>query len=370
MVRTGVVSPRAAAAGSRHHTGELYDAIWALAVPPLVVTEGKRAGRLRRDGQPVVEVGSTAVRLVLMAMAKHTNPTRDEGQFRCCPSIETIAELADVSPRVAQLVIARCVELGYIDIEQPGLRAGRNRPARPTWWRLRPDRWPRRALHGGEAGVATNAEQVPMVAQPAASPTTNGRAAGCVETPMVAKPAAPKPGIGLTRKTGVPPLGVAEAEDGAVVRKPEDSTQPALPRMGAVALAPPGQGSAEGLLAAFYRGLGTDMTALTPPLRRRELAIAAQLVAVDATPAEAEAYAREASTVPGRIAPVDLRAFERERASWLARRRHSTASGPRLIDRTGQPPSWSSASVGERAAGERHDSTAGAIARAVVGGGA
>src|SRR5919199_2956484 len=164
MARTGVVSTQAATAASRHHTGELYDAIWALAVPPLVVTDGKRAGRLRRDGRPVVEVGPTAVRLVLMAMAKHTNPSRDQGVFRCCPTMEKIAELADVSQRVAQLVVARCVELGYIEVEQPGLRAGRNRPARPAWWRLCPDRWPRRALNSGEASFVTNAEQVAMVA--------------------------------------------------------------------------------------------------------------------------------------------------------------------------------------------------------------
>jgi hypothetical protein len=138
--------------------------------------------------------------------------------------------------------------------------------------------------------------------------------------------------------------------------------------MGAVALAPPGQGSAEDLLAAFYRGLGTDLAALTPTLRRRELAIAVQLVAVGATPAEAEAYAREASAMPGRIAAVDLRAFERERASWLARRRRSVATGPRLIDRTGQPPSWSTASAADRVAGEPQSATAGAIARAIVGG--
>jgi hypothetical protein len=282
--------------------------------------------------------------------------------------METIAELADVSPRVAQRVVARCVELGYIEVEQPGLRAGRNRAARPTWWRLRPDRWPRRALLGGDAGVATKAEQVAMVAQPASPPTDDGRDAGVAETPMVATPASPEPGIGLTRKTGVPPLGVADAEHEAVTRKPEDSSQPALPRMSAVALAPPGHERAEDLLAAFYRGLGTDVAALTPPLRRRELAIAAQLVAVGAASAEAEAYAREASAMPGRIAAVDLRAFERERASWLARRRHSAATGPRLIDRTGQPPSWSSASAGERAAGEPRGATAGAIARAIVGG--
>src|SRR6185436_10771708 len=50
---------------------------------------------------------------------------------------------------------------------------------------------------------------------------------------------------------------------------------------------------------------------------------------------------RETSARPGRMAPVDLRSFERERLGWLARRRVSAAtSRNHLVDRTGQPPSW------------------------------
>jgi hypothetical protein len=56
------------------------------------------------------------------------------------------------------------------------------------------------------------------------------------------------------------------------------------------------------------------------------VAIARQLVAVGASPGEAETYARETSASPGRLGPVDLRAFERERAAWLGRRRRSQAS--------------------------------------------
>jgi hypothetical protein len=82
--------------------------------------------------------------------------------------------------------------------------------------------------------------------------------------------------------------------------------------------------SAQALADAFYHGLGA----------------AAQLVATGATAAEAEAYARESSTASGRIVPVDLRSFERERLGWLARRRSAGVSQRRLVDRTGQPPSW------------------------------
>jgi hypothetical protein len=45
------------------------------------------------------------------------------------------------------------------------------------------------------------------------------------------------------------------------------------------------------LVEAFYRGLGSNTAAVTEPLRRRDLAIACDLVAVGATPLEAESYA-------------------------------------------------------------------------------
>jgi hypothetical protein len=93
---------------------------------------------------------------------------------------------------------------------------------------------------------------------------------------------------------------------------------------------------------AFYRGLGADAAAVTPPFRRRDLAIARDLVAVGATPLEAEAFAREMSGKSMRIAPVDLRSFERERLGWQARCRGAKLEERRLVDRTGQPPSWQS----------------------------
>jgi hypothetical protein len=98
--------------------------------------------------------------------------------------------------------------------------------------------------------------------------------------------------------------------------------------------------TAEALTEAFYAALGADARAVTGAMRRRDLAIARQLVAAGATAAEAAAYARDASAASGRIAPVDLRSFERERLGWLARRRGKDLSERRVVDRTGQPPSW------------------------------
>jgi hypothetical protein len=72
-------------------------------------------------------------------------------------------------------------------------------------------------------------------------------------------------------------------------------------------------------------------------MQRRDLAIARQLVEAGATPYEAEAYAREMSGLEGRLAPVDLRSFERERPGWLVRHRRQER---RHQDRTGLPPSW------------------------------
>ncbi|MBV9172505.1 MAG: hypothetical protein JOZ81_20730, partial [Chloroflexi bacterium] len=162
-------------APQKWHTGALYDAIWEFDLPPIVLTEGKRAGRVDTHGQPVLEVSETAQRLVLMAMAKHTNPTRDRGRYRCCPTVDRLATLTGVLARQVQLVLKTQKDLGYITEERQGMRAGRNRPARPSWWELHPDRWPRRTLDGREAGFATNGDLV-MVAKPA----TDGHEAGHV----------------------------------------------------------------------------------------------------------------------------------------------------------------------------------------------
>lgn len=96
------------------------------------------------------------------------------------------------------------------------------------------------------------------------------------------------------------------------------------------------------LAEAFYRGLGAAAASVTSPLRRRDLAIARDLVAVGATSSEAEAYAREMSGKSMRMAPVDLRSFERERLGWQARCRGLKLEERRVVDRTGQPPSWQS----------------------------
>ena len=90
-------------------------------------------------------------------------------------------------------------------------------------------------------------------------------------------------------------------------------------------------------MTAFYRGLGAAPSIATDAMQRRDLAIARQLVAAGTTPCEAEAYARETSGVESRLAPVDLRSFERERPGWLARQRRQER---RYTDRTGLPPTW------------------------------
>ncbi len=93
---------------------------------------------------------------------------------------------------------------------------------------------------------------------------------------------------------------------------------------------------ADELVEAFYRGLGVGTGALTRSILARERSIARQLVAAGATPAEAETYARNMASVPNRLAPIDLRSFERERPTWTARNGRAAESQRRYIDRTGQ----------------------------------
>jgi hypothetical protein len=115
----------------------------------------------------------------------------------------------------------------------------------------------------------------------------------------------------------------------------EDAKESALPSQ----LSQDADVAARVLVTAFYRGLGAEPDAATVTIRRRDVAIARQLVAAGATPTEAEAYAREASATPGRLAPLDLRSFERERLGWLARRRATLAGheGFRLVTGMGLP---------------------------------
>ena len=142
--------------------------------------------------------------------------------------------------------------------------------------------------------------------------------------------------------------------------------------------------AAAALVTAFYRGLGVPLDAATPTIRRRELAIAHQLVEAGATAAEVEAYARDMRAIPGRIAPVDLRSYERERLSRLARAGRTGGGVPHLVDRTGQGPHGSEPASppprrhtgaselvrpGARtSAGQPHSAGIGSIARALFGG--
>jgi hypothetical protein len=176
------------------------------------------------------------------------------------------------------------------------------------------------------------------------------------------------------RNTPQPPKGAQQqGKDGRAEH--ERAAVPTAPSTGSDA-------AAQALVAAFYHGLGVPVDAATPTIRRRELTIAHQLVEAGATPAESEAYAREARATTGRIAPVDLRSFERERLSWLSRARGG-GGVPRLVDRTGQgvygsepvgplptaPTSWSAASrPGDQGtADHRQASAIGTLARSVFG---
>jgi hypothetical protein len=147
-------------------------------------------------------------------------------------------------------------------------------------------------------------------------------------TPVSLEPSSPEPSRTITP---LPPSAASGRQRrGEVVGQEPEATRSTWHQPAPVASPPARQ-----LVASLYRGLGSEVVQLTSAMLARELAIAEQLLAVGATPAEAEAYAREMRGIGARLAPIDVRSFERERASWLARRRAVSAS-VRYIDRTGQ----------------------------------
>jgi hypothetical protein len=137
-------------------------------------------------------------------------------------------------------------------------------------------------------------------------------------TPASPEPSSPEPSGTITPLRPTQQQGVDVDRDDLTEPSPKDpSKSPVL------------------LVDGLYRGLGVDRRELTRTMQARELAIAGQLTESGATADEAEAYARDVSTAGNRLAPIDMRSFERERPSWLARRRLSRGGGGRYVDRTG-----------------------------------
>jgi Helix-turn-helix domain len=264
--------------------------------------------------------------LVLLAIADFAD---DEGL--AFPSIGTLARKARLSPRQVQRVLAELVAAGELEIEH-----GHGRHGSHLY----------RVTIGTRVGGSTTPRQ--NVAPDTMSPPC-ARPCRARVTPVSREgvtPASPEPSLreppGPTTPRS-PRAAPPRQQQGAREEDDEDGTPARIEPAGRGPDPPPpssmkSEPAVMALAAALYGALGSDLDDLTGALRRRELAIAEQLVAVGATAAEAEAYAREARAQPGRVAPIDVRAFERERLSWKARRGGQSAAGPRRVDRTGQPP--------------------------------
>lgn len=158
-------------------------------------------------------------------------------------------------------------------------------------------------------------------------------------SPLHLVQALPEPAVWSPVKTpedsGTPPIAPQpnppEQQQGDGIELTETSCSSAAPSRDG------GDETAGALVTAFYRGLGSTPMVATAAMQRRDVAIARQLVAAGATPDEAEAYARQSSGLEGRLAPIDLRSFERERPAWLVRHRRQER---RHVDRSGLPPTW------------------------------
>ena len=157
----------------RRHTGEIVDAIWEAELPAVMDERDERAAAV---AEPVA-------RLVLMAMARFTNPTRDQvygptGEWRCWASVATIAELAGASERQVQRVLRVFEREHYIERVDQGRRPGRPRKgeepgqARPSTWCLRPDQWRQRPLRNRTGVVAISNDQRNSLPVPAEVPST------------------------------------------------------------------------------------------------------------------------------------------------------------------------------------------------------
>jgi len=143
----------------KRSSGELYDLIWLAELPPIMDERDTRAPA----------VAEAVARLILMAMAKFTNPTRDQilgpaYTWQCFAAVGTIAELANASERQVQRVLRVFEREGYIVKLEEGRRPGRpangEEPgrARPSKWSLRPDQWPSRSLRNRTGIVAISSE--------------------------------------------------------------------------------------------------------------------------------------------------------------------------------------------------------------------
>jgi len=251
---------------------------------------------------------SSGALLVLLAIADFAD---DEGV--AFPSIGTLARKARLSERQVQRVIAELVAAQELAVTPGKGRAGSHLY---------------RVIVGGPQQEARGDNM---------SPRHRCRAGVTICHRPGVTPASPKPSYrepSLTN-TPLPPASTApeEQQQGGRIESTE-TTCPSPPPPGAAA----NDAAARLLAEAIYRGLDTALDQLTPALRRRELAIARQLVDVGATPAEAEAYARDARSHAGRIAAVDVRSYERERLSWNARRQTERQATVHRVDRTGEPP--------------------------------
>ena len=192
----------------RRHTGEIVDAIWEAELPAVMDERDERAAAV---AEPVA-------RLVLMAMARFTNPTRDQvygptGEWRCWASVATIAELAGASERQVQRVLRVFEREHYIDRVDQGRRPGRPRKgeepgqARPSTWCLRPDQWRQRPLRNRTGVVAISNDQRNSLPVPAEVPTVPvglpGNATGTGrEGAEIVPVSSPEPGTPGTLNSG------------------------------------------------------------------------------------------------------------------------------------------------------------------------
>jgi hypothetical protein len=251
----------------------------------------------------------------------------------CAEPTATTAARCRMSPRRVVQARAELVEAGWITLAYAG-PAGQQVPAVSVV-----DRMADNIAHYERPPVPSAGEPAPPEPPArAAAPARTSRRPPLHQVQAPPAPAGRSPELPekTPEDTGIPPLTPHAPQpndwqqgDGI---GPTETACPSPPAPGTGVEEP-----ARALVDAFYCGLGAALSTATLAMQRRDLVIARQLVAAGATPREAEAYARETSGMEGRLAPIDLRSFERERPGWLARHHRQER---RYTDRTGLPPTW------------------------------
>lgn len=285
--------------------------------------------RLQRILRELAEAHApSSARLVMTGLLSFSNPQRDTWDVWPCET--TLQQLTGLSRRSVQRAIVWLETHGFLHRTAQGGQAGVQRG--PTHYRLDAAQLPpnvsslppRTGQSGAQTGADLPATGVTMTRVAAPDRRHHDAGTGVTMTPLPASPCRPNVPIGTSQKEQLPPSPPSSLPDNDGQQRGDAEflkDDPGAPPSSSAENPTHPEQPARALVIALYAGLGLGPEKLTLTMRRREVAIARELLESGATCSEAKRWARESAENLTRRAPIDMRAFERERAGWLAQRR-------------------------------------------------